>query len=245
MLGLGLGLGVNKIKSISAGGIETPDQVSDMIFWYEFDQNLVKNSSAVDISEGEAIQTVLDKSINGFDLTALTALKPVWSANTLNGQPGVTFAASPRALVNNDVLFNYTQPSTIIIYFKYNSNTTNNYIIDGAYTDGRHVIYAPSTTFYNQFSGTNLASSTPRDFTNPHMMTAIFNTTSSVLRLDGSVILTGDTGAAPMKGITLGGRFSINESSQISFTFIAGWNKVLTAEELTAMELYVSNKYGI
>jgi hypothetical protein len=117
-----------------------------------------------------------------------------------NNVPVVRFSGSPQKMTNSSVTL--SQPNTIILVAKNNSGSTSVNAIDGI-TD-RQAIYSDGSGNASYYASTTQSGSTTWGTTLVRKVIALFNGSSSKLRMDGTDISTGNPGATGLTGISVG-----------------------------------------
>lgn len=188
--------------------------------------------------DGNDIVTWRDNGSDGVDLADRTSANPPsyhsTGANLINGRPAVAFDGGTNDEALESVAShapNIAQPFTIAIAFQFNS-VHHGYLCDGlSTTDPRILIGARAATpqwFYQ--AGTFQADGGAD--TDPHVMVCLINGASSVMRLDGAVIITGaNPGSGEWDGFVMGS--NQNSGARHLDGRVAGfsvWDEDITAD---------------
>jgi len=199
--------------------------------------NLQARYDATRISAGnnDSIGTWSDETTNGHDLTGNN--RPIYKPNIINGKPVVRFDGNDDAL---SVSWSPISQPNVIFAVTQKRSTNDNYLFDSKSGSDRHLLNISSGNFLVGTSRGNFTGS-PVD-TSPHILTMIFDGSSSKLRIDGTVDATGNPGGDSMEGLTLG-----NENSRFG---PGDWDVgeflvYHTQPTVTDVESFLSSKWGI
>ena len=187
---------------------------------------------------GGAVSQWSDLSGNGYDLTqATSANQPLTGSRTLNGRNVIDF--DDDVLVN--ATFTTTSPYTLIAVVDLDAQASTDYLLSSNLID---VVLAFENTgqavfIYNdsqQVTGANLSAGS-------HLIVATFDGSSSSVRVDGSSYSTGTVGTLGMSDLYVGRR------SDGAGIFYGGFAEAiivdgtLTADEITLVEDYLTEKW--
>ena len=139
---------------------------------------------------------------------------------------------------------NQLQPNTIAAAFKFDQGSRLEFLMDGI-GSYRNTIYKVSTKL-GLYAGLGIFDPTNAG-TIEHVAVGHLNTTSSDLRVDGTSVITGNTGSSQWNGVTLGANASTPASAFVDgriYSFV-GVNRTLTAGEIDALESYLATKSGV
>lgn len=204
------------------------------------------DASALSLTDGGSVTTWTDETGNGNDLTAGNA--PTFVQSSMGGQPVVRFDGSSNYL---DVTFGttYTQPNTIITAIRFEGALGTADVpvwFDGSDSSNRHYLDNEGTTDdIRVFAGASLDTGYSVD-NNAHLLTVIYNGSSSVVRVDGSQVATGDVGSQSLAGLTLGAQWDQNVYGKIDVGEFVPYSADLSASgDLSSEESRIADKYGI
>lgn len=174
------------------------------------------NAQNVEASQGETVSDLPDLSENTFNLTA--GVSPVYIKSGINGHPVIRFNGDNAHLSVN--WSNISQPFMIFAVFQLQSyDTSINEALFGTTTSSDsnrgHLFIQTNSDDWRMFGGSVLDGGSPD--TNPHILTAYYDGTSSYFRLDGADILSGDAGTAQSDGFTLGGQDGGSYHANVDF----------------------------
>lgn len=172
---------------------------------------------------GNEVTSWRDYSGNGFTLTRPAASGPTYQSavTELNNQPGLLFNGTSNALsVGSNT--GTTQPNSIVVIVRADSTAANKQrwvdnqtgvggrqLIEGAYTDGKVLLYA------NSLASSNLTATTGAFF-----MTALFNGASSWVERSGTRSTSISPGAANLGGLQVANASGIFASGVVAFVGI-------------------------
>lgn len=201
------------------------------------------DATELNLSDGSSVSTWMDETGNDFDLTAGTA--PTYQASAINTNPAVRFDGVDDFL---DVAFSaLSQPNHIFATFQFQTvDTANSEVVtDGA--TSRHTVGhggGGNNGAWVLFAGATLSDNSTTADTNPHVQSGLFNNTSSVLRLDGTTLATGDVGTQALDGFRVG-----SDSTGGSFAPVDVGEILVYPEDKSGIqgdiETYLGDKWGI
>lgn len=231
-----------------------PTDIAGLQLWLDANdpatlfQDAAKTTAAGD---GDVVGAWADKSGQGNDATqATTSKKTSYHTGILNGKPVVRFDGTDDRLTkipwNGG---NVTQPVSIFIAFQLIAlAAAEGILVDGDDTTRRNMVFknTPANNYWAYNAGSSVASTEAAD-TSTHIISAIFNGASSVLRIDGVQIAAGDPGAQITGGITIGGfvddsRFSSNVNMG---EIIEYEDTTITGDEISQIESYLATRWGV
>lgn len=191
------------------------------------------------LSDGQEVSTWGD-TIGSNDLVAQGAEPPIYRTGVVNGYPGVEFTPSRDDEMHAAGLT--ASSSTVYVYvvnFNAKDTSTHRYFTDGinerqicAQIDNARThrgigMWAES----NSWQASSSYSSSPSIIT--------YNFSANEIKLNGSVIVSGDPGSGSLDGLKLGPANA--DGYAIDLTLLES----PTASEVAGVESLVSNKYGI
>lgn len=184
-----------------------PDQ-SNLKVWLKGDAGITLN--------GSDVSAWADQSGNGNDAAqADTAKQPAYVSNALNGIPGVQSDGVDELLMSGE--FTLNQPFTIYTILNVTAWTSADRIIaDAADTNG--VLQFGTTPDILLYAKETSLSDSGLTLSNWHVLTTIFNSTSSVIQINKSTASTGNAGATNWGGYTVGGKH--NGPASVAGTFV-------------------------
>jgi hypothetical protein len=180
-----------------------------------------------------------DMSGQGHHLVQATgSLQPSIIASGLNGRPTRRFDGSDDFMATAP--FTLNQPETLLMVFKiivYGSSTVHDIAADGN-AAGSMVVGTLDNASTAISAGVSFSAATPVPSGTFVRFGAIYNSTSSAIRLSGAELATGNAGTNNAGGFTLGALANGTRSYNIEVFEVALYNRALTAPELARIELY-------
>lgn len=200
------------------------------------------DATELSLSDGDSVSTWSDQTGNGYDLTAGTA--PTYKTGIINGNPVVRFDGVDDFL---DVAFStISQPNHIFIVVQYRSvdstSSGNQYTFDSDDSNNRE-LFRQFEGNWGIFAGSNLFGSAAD--TSAHIGTALYNGSSSSLRIDGADDATGDAGADGLGGLTVGSSSSDSDFGPVDIGEIVVCDGELSTSDRDAEESRLAEKWGI
>ena len=231
------------VQSLSAASSFIPTDISGLTAWFDADD------SGTIIESGNSISQWNDKSGNGNNVTQATSSnQPLTNTNTINGKNVITFDGLndylKRATWTGGVI---AQPNTAFVVFKFDINAART-IFDGSSSGTeRHIIRTASSSTISIWAGavTVLTSSDVGSLAVPRLITAVYNSTSSEIYMEGTLEKTGDSGSFSMQGISLGSNWDVALPFDGDIAEVIIYNKLLNTTERQQAEAYLTTKWGI
>ena len=203
------------------------------------------SDAATITASGSAVTQWNDKSSNGRNLTQGTGSRqPTTGSTTQNGLNVINFDGGD-VLTRASVTIN--QPYTVCAVWKYNAGLgASDVTVAFSMADlGAYATYI-GTQEYRIFNNT-LVNSAKTANTDVHQVTSIHNTTSSEIRVDGTLVAgPADAGAGN------GARLNVGAASSTAQAALNGWiaellvfGYVLSADQVSVIESYLNDKWGL
>jgi hypothetical protein len=222
---------------IVASGLSAPLELLPFL-WLDAADTTTITASSGSVSQWN------DKSGNGRNVSQSNAAnQPTTGVATQNGLNVLDF--------NVDLLqsaaFTQAQPFTAAVVARSTNTGTGNRQAVG--NDGTTPTVYENNGVWRIFAGTELISTTARNDA-WHYFSAIFNGSSSNLRLDGTQIASGNAGTNGYSNrrINIGSSLSGGNPSATWLGQIAEvilFSRVLSADEIAEVETYLANKWGL
>jgi hypothetical protein len=211
-----------------------PSSISGLVFWVKADQ-------ITGLNDGDPVATWSDQSGNSHDATQSNAsYRPAYKTGILNGLPGVLFNGSSTYMITSAFALN--QPSTVFIVGTHTNSGANGHFVDGEAGNTRALVGVGSAGFWG-VAGTILGTSGVPS--TPNIVGGIFNSTSSLLSLNGTAV-TGDAGSASASGLTLGMYGTPGSNYLQGYLFeVLAYNTALSTANRQAIEGYLAWKWGL
>lgn len=182
------------------------------------------------LNDGDPVGTWSDLSGQSNHATQATgSKKPLYKVGIQNGKPGVLTDGVDDVLVS---AFSQADPQTLFAVVKRVTVVTNKNYFGGGASTTRDQIYASATGKVTMW-----ATKVGPEFTDPgtssaFLMTAVFNGTSSRVRLNNGSAVTGDPGTNNANGgLSIGGNFSGAFSSFYSLEILEYSGALTVAQE--------------
>lgn len=137
-----------------------------------------------------------------------------------------------------------SQPTSIYLAGKHDA-VVDKYFYDGIAAGNRHALFPTGgTPNWILHAGSDSANLTAPD-NSDHVYGALFNTTSSFLRIDGSQSATISVGTHTLTGLTLGARYDVGNGLVGRVYGLVFRNSSLSAEDISNLEGWLAEKAGI
>lgn len=186
-----------------------------------------------------------DLSGHGNNVSQATlANRPTYlAAGWPNGLPCLSFnGTSSRLLRATFTQGTLAQPTTIFVVAKSSSIAAGSReIIDGSGGTFRNVIRQNGSTW--SIGSTTFIGGGTSD-TNPHVLCGQFSSPNCFLRVDGSQILSGDSGSSSMVGILIGTNSSISALWNGLIAAVYIYPAALSISQIQPMEAYLKGVWG-
>lgn len=239
-IGIGLSPVIGGGPVIGGAPAFVPNQISDLVCWYEAGQGITLNGSDVALWA--------DLSGEGNSLSQASPVnQPLFNpadAN-FNGQPSIGFNGSTDFLSTALFASPLSQPNSIILVMKRASTGVDTIVFDGLQASNRNIFLNQDTgTSEAMFGGSAVIKGGTSD-TSIHEMACLFNTTSSSLYRDGGTpIAAGSIGSNTLTGLALAVDYQANGHGHFDIAALYIFNKLLSSSELNLLGNY-NAKYGI
>jgi hypothetical protein len=188
------------------------------------------------LADGANVDPWTDLSGNGFDLSS-SGVNPTYHTNVINGHAIVRQTAATFSHGS----FAYNAPLTIAFVLKGLTLVAGDIML----TDKTGFQYVTkdngSIPYWMGISGTNQVN-LPAFATAAFQCVQVFNGASSVCRVGGVQVATGDTGAIANTGLQFGAG---GAAQPCDFAEVVLINRVLSADEIKALEAYFTNRYKV
>lgn len=242
-----------------------PSDVSGLTFWVDANDGTTINTGTP--VNNDPVDNWNDKSASAFNFTQTTTKRPIYKTNQIGGKPAVTFATGQCLTNATDKILgaNNAAPFTILMAVNNGTYTSNYAFLFSFYTnsagDGPQFGFSSNAGLANIF----FAASTSAGKYNSAITTAAFASANTAyivgLTYDGSKVAAGyQYYASNVSKTTAQGADNSNNNAanymaaaDASCDLANGqlwgemtiWNKVLNATEISQMQTYYHNKWGI
>lgn len=190
-----------------------------------------------DFPQEDGAMPVTDQTGNGYDLTdgSYTGV-----GTSINGVQAGDYDGTDDATYTS--FSEVSQPTTVSLVIQLESTPGD--FFDGFSGASELIRARDSTGNFGAFAGSNFDSTFSSD-TNAHIITVLFNGASSVFRIDGQNVASGDSGTNGLDGVTLGSR---GAGSQNHSDIRIGEVLVYSQDKSSIfgdIDSYLSDKWGI
>jgi len=200
------------------------------------------DATELSLSDGDPVSTWSDATGNGYDLNASGG--PAYVASALNGNPVVRFDGVDDAF--RTTFATLPQPNHIFVVAKFRStDSAANTIIDGD-TSPHSFGQGGSVDGWFLYAGGDASDLVYTDSanTNNHIFSALFNTSNSEIRIDGTSSATGAIQANGLEGMSVGERQDGGFHSDMDIGEILVYPSDKSSVQ-SDVEQYLSDKWGI
>lgn len=216
---------------VEFAAIDGPDDVNGLLAWY-------KPETLTNTVDGSEVVHWPDSSGNDYHLISPTG--PAYYSSILNGVDILRYGAATDYLRTN--LTSLVQPRT---HFSVAiaTNTAAGYLYDSDGGSGRNMLWLASgaATLY---SGTGLTGPVINN-TEYYLWALTIDGTSSAIRTNKVNAASGDSGAGPWDGITVGNRNTAATAWRGDIAETIFYSGALNSDEVSAIEEYLWSKYDL
>lgn len=214
---------------------------ANLVMWLKADAGVLDSSGSPITTDNTAVATWQDQSGSGRNATQSTSgNRPVWrsASNGQNGLPVVSFNGT-NSWISSLSSGISSSPFEYYMTFKMANTNTNGRIIWGAGDRGN--FDATSTAGWDMYNGSLIAGGTRT--ASWVQATATFNGSLSTLRINGSQVLSGNTGTGFPTALSLGSNGSTNWANML-FAECLVYSVVNSTTNRDAIESYLKSKWG-
>jgi hypothetical protein len=218
-----------------------PTDVAGLVAWYDFSDatTLFTDTGRTTpvASDGDSILGVTDLSGTGNHLSCADTTPGKYYTAVLNGNSIIRFTllTNQETGASNGAI---SQPDTWFIVFKAASSATNR-IIDNTSGAARQLV-GYSGGAYQLYAGSSATTGTVD--TNSHVIRAVFNDSSSILAVDGSVLSSSlATGTNGIQNLSL---CHVDNGAGGDIGEVLLYNSSITGADATDVEGYLQSKWG-
>lgn len=213
--------------------------------WHEAGTGVL-NASSTPISTGQAVYQWQDQSGHGNTISVSTG-SPTYIDSVLNGQPVIRFSGSDALTLGTTT----SQAFTIFIVAVIRGNSDNSdYLYDG--TSGSNRVVAAVNAVggdpnsFGTYAG-NVVSTTWDVLAQKswHQYEAYYDSTSSILTIDGVPQAMGDTGTTNLSGLLIGSRYTATNYLVGDIAEILIYPATMSALDEITTQLYLKQKYTL
>jgi hypothetical protein len=198
------------------------------------------NGTTPAVADGDVVGYWGDKSSNARNVTQGTN-KPVLKLAVKNGRNVIRFDG-----INDNLQASFSvlpRPNTLFAVVKSANASGYKIFIDGTGAGNRNVLFHDGTNAA-MFAGVtlNLPGTT---ITNWNLFSLLFDGGSSVGRLNGAQVASGNSGILSVEGLTLGTDYSFTYPAGFDFAELIIVNGTLPVDTRNAVESYLNTKWGV
>lgn len=242
--GLALGMGGR-----GGGGITppapswSPSDLTNLYSWHRSDSGLWQDSGKTTpvTTDSDPVGAWEPKAgTASIDLLQPTSEnKPTYRTGRLNGHPSLSFDGGDY--LGAAFAVDLTQPTDVIVVGR--STAASGDVFCDSVNTARHLFWKDNAGDWSMYAG-SFITSTPSD-TDFHYFVARYNTTSSVLRIDGSEAVSGNAGSQDWGGLRLGAAY--NGAGGLSGDILESIvvDGAMSVAELSDLESYLATRYGL
>jgi hypothetical protein len=161
------------------------------------------DAPSLSLSDGDKVSLFTDETGNGYDLSANGA--PTYEMNGINSNESVLYDGTDDQSTTS-FSSNILLPFTVAFTAQFiNTSSDPEYLFDGD-TNVAGVSGLRDTNVWELFAANEQSQTGGTQDTNPHIFVATFTSNNDVLRVDGTEVINGDSGASNLNGVSLGAR---------------------------------------
>ena len=211
----------------------TPKSISGLTVYLDWKQGITLN--------GDSVSAWADQSGLGHNATQGNSTKQPY----YNKTDGVQFNANSNNDYLASALFTLPQPLTVIMVIKQNGWVNTASLFDGLSAPNTMRLY--QTTASPQilmYGGNGLSNSSDCTLGSFHIISCVFNSTNSSMRVDKNATITGNAGTGTPGGYQLA-THGFTPDAQITIREFLIYNRALTSAELQNIYAYLNAKEGL
>ena len=229
----------------SASSAPPPPVTAGLQLWYDASQE--------GNADGAPVTRWADHSGFARDLTSFDpGSAAVFRRNVVNGRAAVEFDGSASLLKTYGSTFTIGQPDTFfIVYRSLDPNTSNRaFVFDSTDPNNRQVFGKPGLGQARMYANVDMdAGGVTYPFSGFELWSGTFNGGSSTMYRQGSLLLQGNAGAAPISGFTLG---ALSTSGQYGYDYahvqvaeVLVYSGALSASARASVTSWLDQKYAV
>ena len=168
------------------------------------------------------------------------------TANTGNGVHNVIDFAGAHYLKTLDFSGgDMAQANAIFIVASWDTLSSDN-LVDGISSGERHAIYTRSDNSYGMYAGAQIINGNVQAATGEfQVFSALFNGSSSLFRVNGVNVLSGNTGSHVLGGLSIGSNYGASGFLDGQVAEVLVYNGGLNTAQTEDIEDYLQNKYVV
>lgn len=234
-------------------GMMSQQKVLSVSRWSPTNAFVWYHADSITASDGSAVSNWSDSSGGGHDAWVYGAnnqYAPYFSNSVVNGKPSLiwTNPAANRIALTNSFGSALAQPFTLM--FVINAGARNGsfpYLFDGIDTTRCYTYRDSGTPWVYVTAAGNTINSPSAPPSGYHILTVFFNGTSSYIRTNGVLLLSGNPGTASVNGFTLGNKYdtSTDRSMNGGISEIIIYKGAMATNDLQWAENALGTNYNI
>lgn len=135
------------------------------------------------------------------------------------------------------------QANSIFIVAKWDA-LSNDYLFDGISSSERHAVYTRSDNSYGMYAGKQIINGNVQATTGEfQVFSALFNGSSSLFRINGTTVLSGDIGSHVLGGLSIGSNYGTSGLFQGQVAEVLVYDGGLNSAQLLGIEDSLQDKY--
>ncbi|MFM8735390.1 MAG: hypothetical protein ACKOC8_09370 [Pirellulales bacterium] len=226
----------NRLLRPRASGAFNPKSISGLLAWYD-----ATVPSSITVATGVSNWANLEGTASR-DLQQTTGNnQPVLTANVFGNKSALLFDGVNDSMVR---AFTVGKPCHEFVVFSVVTLNRNNAITDGS-SFGTKMLWLNSSNQPQAYQAIGITSLTGLSANVATLADTEFNNANSVLRINGSQVASGNTGANTPDGMTVGRWGGQTVYGNIYVSEILLFNRLLASTEASRVRRYLSSKYGV
>lgn len=198
-------------------------------------------AESLGLADGTRVSSWTDLSGNGRHATqAAGSQQPELKTGIIGGKAVVRFVSTRPDILKTAAFARNQQHSAFVVCLW---RDVTNCVVDGLTSFTAFYKRASATTF-ELYAGTSLTTSASTPATK-HVHYLKFAGASSLVRVDGTQVASGNAGSTNASGLAIGGAGGGTEYANVDVAEILLFNGVLSDANRNAVEAYLGSEYGI
>lgn len=222
-----------------------PDQIDDLLFWHDAATGLFQDSAKITpvVADGDPVGAWEDRSVNGLDALQPTAGQRAEYEENIGGFPAVFFegGTNKHLQVSPGVV---PQPYSHFAVVYVNDSGLSKWIFETT-SDVYAVVRSDEDVRIRAGATLIVGSADTVPPTITTLVTTVFDGVSSSVRINGVEVAVGNAGGNSLNSLILGSNVAIDRPLAGYIFEDAMYNSLLDPGDLTILEDYFINKYGI
>jgi len=227
-------------------GSDVPPVTQNLRLWFDANDE--------SYADGAPVTTWRDLSGYGRDLTNAysdNSDAPTFRASAVNGHAAVEFDGVRSLLKTYNKSFSLAQPDTFFVVYKQldSGATSEGDLFDSTNSGSRQLLGRQPSGQMEMYANNSLMASAQFPFPAYQVWSGTFNGPSSTLSQNSKLVASGDAGAAPLSGLTVGG---LNSGGTFGYNLghtlvaeILWYTGPLSASDQQSITNFLMQKYGL